>query len=133
MSRIHEALKKAAQERSVQLAKSGDATFVELAADSTAPVVTEAIRLSGLEVSPVVPPSPAAEDLTYLRYEDLITGRVDLGALGARLGLALRPALALDVKAGAAPTAAPLPRAEATRVNALTAHGRAVFGIGDWA
>jgi len=73
MSRIHEALKKAAQERSVQLAKSGDATFVELAADSTAPVVTEAIRLSGLEVSPVVPPSPAAEDLTYLRYEDLIS------------------------------------------------------------
>jgi hypothetical protein len=79
--------------------------------------------------------SPAAGplDATVLRYEDLITGRVDLGALGARLGLALRPALALDVKAGAAPTAAPLPRAEATRVNALTAHGRAVFGIGDWA
>jgi protein-tyrosine kinase len=73
MSRIHEALKKAAQERSLQLAKSGDATFAELAAASTAPVVTEAIPVSGLEVSRVAPPSPAADGLSYLRYEDLIS------------------------------------------------------------
>src|SRR5262245_12583495 len=73
MSRIHEALKKAAQERSLQLTKSGDATFAELAAASTTPVVTEAIPLPALEVSRVAPPSPAAEDLTYLRYEDLVS------------------------------------------------------------
>ena len=73
MSRIHEALKKAAQERSVQLAKSGDATFAELAAAPTAPVATaEAIPLSGLEVSVVAPPSAVADSLTYLRYDDLI-------------------------------------------------------------
>jgi len=74
MSRIHEALKKAAQERSLQLAKSGDATFAELAAAPTTPVVTEAIPLSGLEVSRVVAaPSPATDGLSYLRYEDLIS------------------------------------------------------------
>jgi len=72
MSRIHEALKKAAQERSVQLAKSGDTTFAELAAAPTSPVATEAIPLSGLEVSVVAPSAPAVDSLTYLRYEDLI-------------------------------------------------------------
>src|SRR5262249_2805785 len=72
MSRIHEALKKAAQERSVQLAKSGDTTFAELAAAPTAPVATEPIPLSGLEVARIVPPSPAADNFAYLRYEDLI-------------------------------------------------------------
>src|SRR5215475_8271780 len=72
MSRIHEALKKAAQERSVQLAKSGDTTFAELAAAPASPVATEAIPLSGLEVSVVAPSAPAVDSLTYLRYEDLI-------------------------------------------------------------
>jgi protein-tyrosine kinase len=72
MSRIHEALKKAAEERSVQLAKSGNATFAELAAASATPVVTEAMPATGLEVSRVAPPSPALDSLAYLRYEDLI-------------------------------------------------------------
>jgi len=72
MSRIHEALKKAAQERSVQLAKGGDTTFAELAAAPTAPVATEPTPLSGLEVR-VLPPSPPVDNFAYLRYEDLIS------------------------------------------------------------
>ena len=72
MSRIHEALKKAAQERSVQLAKSGDTTFAELAEAPTAPVATGAMPFSGLEVSVVAPSSATADSWTYLRYEDLI-------------------------------------------------------------
>ena len=72
MSRIHEALKKAAQERSVQLAKGGDTTFAELAAAPTAPVATEPTPLSGLEVR-VLPPSPPVDNFAYLRYEELIS------------------------------------------------------------
>jgi protein-tyrosine kinase len=76
MSRIHEALKKAAQERSAQLANNVDATFAELAAAPTAPVAaataTEAMPLAGLEVSVGAPSSAAVDSWTYLRYEDLI-------------------------------------------------------------
>jgi protein-tyrosine kinase len=64
MSRIHEALKKAAQERTAQLANSGEANFVELAA---APRATPE-----LEAAVVEPPPLLSESLTYLRYEDLI-------------------------------------------------------------
>jgi len=75
MSRIHEALKKAAQERSAQLAKNSDATFVELAAAPTAPVttatVTAALSLAGFDEA-VAPPTSVTDSLAYLRYEDLI-------------------------------------------------------------
>jgi protein-tyrosine kinase len=73
MSRIHEALKKAAQERSAQLSKSGDSTFVELATAPTAPVTaaTATTAIPDLD-EPIVRTTAPAEDLTYLRYEDLI-------------------------------------------------------------
>ena len=72
MSRIHEALKKAAQERSAQLAKSGDATFVELAtAPSSAVSITTVAPVPDLE-EPMVRPAITADSLSYLRYEDLI-------------------------------------------------------------
>lgn len=72
MSRIHEALKKAAQERSVQLAKSSDTTFVELAAAPTATVSVAALPAAVEVHEPIVRPSVAADSLSYLRYEDLI-------------------------------------------------------------
>ena len=71
MSRIHEALKKAAQERTAQLANTGgQANFAELAA---APTTTAAPPPPPeLEASMVEPAPLLAEGLTYLRYEDLI-------------------------------------------------------------
>jgi hypothetical protein len=68
---------------------------------------------------------------TVLRYEDLVGGRVDLGALGESLGLALQPAIALAVRSGATPSPTPPPSEEAERVNALTIEGRAAFNYGD--
>ena len=71
MSRIHEALKKAAQERTAQLANSGgEANFAELAAAPTA--TAAAPPPQELEASMVEPAPLLAEGLTYLRYEDLI-------------------------------------------------------------
>src|SRR5690242_15618783 len=74
MSRIHEALKKAAQERSAQLAKGGDTTFVELATAATAPMsaaTTAAMPVPEI-VEAMVRTAVAPETLTYLRYEDLV-------------------------------------------------------------
>src|SRR5947209_2833588 len=67
MSRIHEALKKAAQERSAQLAASGQPAFLEVAdAPSMAPPLRE------LE-QPVQRPRPTPnQSPEYFRYEDLI-------------------------------------------------------------
>src|SRR6266436_5484783 len=67
MSRIHEALKKAAQERSAQLAAGGEPTFLEVA-DS--PSVALPLR----EVMPRPQASHAVpmDSLGYFRYEDLI-------------------------------------------------------------
>src|SRR5262245_55863869 len=70
MSRIHEALKKAAQERSAQLAKSGDATFLELATAPTTPPAAAAVALPELDEPVVRVATP--ETLSYLRYEDLV-------------------------------------------------------------
>jgi capsular exopolysaccharide synthesis family protein len=67
MSRIHEALKKAAQERSAQLAASGQPAFLEVA---DAPPIAPPLR--ELE-QPVQRPRPAQiESPGYFRYEDLI-------------------------------------------------------------
>jgi protein-tyrosine kinase len=71
MSRIHEALKKAAQERSAQLANGGETSFVELAAAPTAPMARTAAPVEELD-EPMVRTAIASESLTYLRYEDLI-------------------------------------------------------------
>jgi protein-tyrosine kinase len=66
MSRIHEALKKAAQERSSQLAASGEPSFLGVA---------EAPRMS-VPLREFEEPAPGAPDLLeapgFLRYEDLI-------------------------------------------------------------
>lgn len=73
MSRIHEALKKAAEERSAQLAKGGDTTFVELATAPTAPMAatTAAMQLPEVDDT-MVRTAVAPETFTYLRYEDLV-------------------------------------------------------------
>jgi len=66
MSRIHEALKKAAQERSSQLAASGEPSFLGVA---------DAPRMS-VPLRELAEPAPGAPDLLeapgFLRYEDLI-------------------------------------------------------------
>ena len=66
MSRIHEALKKAAQERSSQLAASGEPSFLEVA---------DAPRM-GVPLRELEEPAPGTPDLLeasgFLRYEDLI-------------------------------------------------------------
>jgi protein-tyrosine kinase len=66
MSRIHEALKKAAQERSSQLAASGEPSFLEVA---------DAPRMS-VPLRELEEPAPRTPDLLeppgFLRYEDLI-------------------------------------------------------------
>jgi protein-tyrosine kinase len=66
MSRIHEALKKAAQERSSQLAASGEPSFLGVA---------DAPRMS-VPLRELAEPAPGTPDLLeapgFLRYEDLI-------------------------------------------------------------
>src|SRR5260370_4069892 len=66
MSRIHEALKKAAQERSSQLAASGEPSFLEVA---DAPRMSVPLR----ELEEQAPRTPdLLEAPGFLRYEDLI-------------------------------------------------------------
>jgi protein-tyrosine kinase len=66
MSRIHEALKKAAQERSAQIAAGAAPSFLEVA---DAP--RTAVPLRELD-EPTVPMRIPAEGPSFLRYEDLI-------------------------------------------------------------
>jgi len=66
MSRIHEALKKAAQERSAQLAAGTAPSFLEVSE-----VPRTAVPLRELE-EPSVPARVPAEGPSFLRYEDLI-------------------------------------------------------------
>lgn len=72
MSRIHEALKKAAQERSAQIAAGGETNYVDLA---EAPRTVSSVREA--ETAAMLPPSMVQterlqDSLTYLRYEELI-------------------------------------------------------------
>src|SRR5579862_9368417 len=77
MSRIHEALKKAAQERTAQLAAGGETSFVELAeGPRTVPPARE-MEEGAMPTLPPMAQSGAAAlksstALTYLRYEELI-------------------------------------------------------------
>jgi protein-tyrosine kinase len=66
MSRIHEALKKAAQERSQQLAASPEPSFLE-----TADVPRNAVPLRELDEPALRTPVPRGTP-THFRYEDLI-------------------------------------------------------------
>jgi len=68
---------------------------------------------------------------TAVRYEDLVSGRLDLAGLGRRLGLALDPGQALKVVAGGTVGKTPVLPKDAARINALTAEGRRAFGYGD--
>src|SRR5258705_11705147 len=68
MSRIHEALKKAAQERSAQLAAGTAPSFLEVAGGPR-----RAVPLRGLDEPTSPEPSPA-KGASFLRYEDLIKG-----------------------------------------------------------
>jgi len=76
MSRIHEALKKAAQERSTKLGPgASEASFVELAdaprAVLPAREVEEATQPTAASVLPAAP-ARVPDDLIYLRYDDLV-------------------------------------------------------------
>ena len=64
MSRIHEALKKAAQERSAQLAAGGEPTFLEVA-DSPSLALPIREVMAKPQAAPIESPG-------YLRYQDLI-------------------------------------------------------------
>lgn len=66
MSRIHEALKKAAQERSAQIAAGDEPGILDIAESPR-----RGMPLRELEESPVRIPVPE-EGVTYLRYQDLI-------------------------------------------------------------
>jgi len=66
-----------------------------------------------------------------IRYEDLISGRVDFGRLGSALDLELRPEVALHAQAGASPPQHRLTIEERDRVNRLTVEGRGVFQYSD--
>jgi protein-tyrosine kinase len=68
MSRIHEALKKAAQERSAQLAAGTAPSFLEVA-----DVPRTAVPLQELD-EPTSPERSPAKGASFLRYEDLIKG-----------------------------------------------------------
>jgi len=70
MSRIHEALKKAAQERSAQLAAGTAPSFLEVA-----DVPRTAVPLREL-AEPTSPERSPAKGASFLRYEDLIKGCV---------------------------------------------------------
>jgi capsular exopolysaccharide synthesis family protein len=68
MSRIHEALKKAAQERSAQLASGVEPSFLDVVdAPRNVPTVREFEEAAARAVAPVVEPG-------YLRYEELAKG-----------------------------------------------------------
>src|ERR1043165_2978648 len=72
MSRIHEALKKAAKERSAQLV-SNESSFLEIATapePAPAPPARETAA-EELRVPPPVRMSVLSESVSYLRYEDL--------------------------------------------------------------
>jgi protein-tyrosine kinase len=66
MSRIHEALKKAAQERSLQLSTSAEPSFLEVAE-----VPRTAVPLREFD-EPALRPAVPTETLAPVRYEDLI-------------------------------------------------------------
>jgi len=66
-----------------------------------------------------------------VRYEDLVAGRIDMVALGQRLGLRLQPDIALAARVGDDPHTAPLPPEDVLRLTDLTAQARALFGYGD--
>ena len=67
----------------------------------------------------------------WVRYEDLIEGRTDIGQLGATLGLALHPATALSAKTGGSSYKVGLAPAERDRINTLTASGRRYLAYDD--
>jgi hypothetical protein len=63
----------------------------------------------------------------WIRYEDLMAGRIDLTALGRTLGLTLDPERALATRAGASFLPAEVTAEERDRINAITAPGRRFF------
>ena len=67
----------------------------------------------------------------WLRYEDLVEGRVDLDAIGASIGLRLHAAEALASDAGKGLAAATVSTDERDLINALTAEGRERFAYAE--
>jgi len=65
--------------------------------------------------------------VTWIRYEDLMDGRIDILGLGQSLGLALNPEPALAVRAGGAFAPAEMTAQERDEINAITAPGRRFF------
>jgi hypothetical protein len=69
--------------------------------------------------------------VNWLRYEDLVEGRVDMDAIGATIGLQLRSELALSSRAGAGLLEVALSPVERDRINELTAEGRSLFAYAE--
>jgi hypothetical protein len=63
----------------------------------------------------------------WIRYEDVVEGRVNLDAIGASLGLKLRTEVARSAKAGGSTYQTLVSPAERARINELTAPGRQIF------
>jgi len=66
-------------------------------------------------------------DAVWIRYEDLIDGRVDLDRIGAGFGLALQSKIAKDAKVGGSRFETQVTADERKRINELTAPGRKLF------
>jgi hypothetical protein len=64
---------------------------------------------------------------TLIRYEDLIEGRIDIGALGASLGLNLDARVALGAQVGGSEYAIMITEHEKLEVNIATTEGRAGY------
>jgi hypothetical protein len=64
---------------------------------------------------------------TWIRYEDLVDGRVDLNPIGASFGLTLQAEVARSAKVGGSTYETLVSTDERARINALTAHGRQIF------
>jgi hypothetical protein len=63
-------------------------------------------------------------DVTWLRYEDIVDGRVDLDAVGGALGLKLKAEVARATKVGGSNYSIGMSAQERDRINELTEPGR---------
>jgi hypothetical protein len=68
---------------------------------------------------------------SLIRYEDLVEGRLDLRAVGQKLGLRLHPELAAESQVGGPIFDKQVTAEERTRILELTASGRKISGYGE--
>jgi len=66
-----------------------------------------------------------------VRYEDLISGEIDIEGVGSSVGLKLQPAVAMDQKVGHNAYNRPMTSEDRDRINALTANARELFSYAE--